>query len=202
MESFLEEGDFDGVRVGAGQANDALRKLGVSFRDVGKEGAQFNAVLASGVDKLAGNMTDAFERFARTGKLSFDDLKTAAFSALDDIYNQAISAGLNSLFGGDVSSGAGGVFGNLLQGVLTSFAPRAQGGPVTASRPYLIGENGPELFIPGASGQVVANTGPAPGAPIAITINMSGAAPNDMRQSASQIASQVSRAVSRAKRNG
>ncbi|MEO0413208.1 MAG: tail tape measure protein [Pseudomonadota bacterium] len=202
MDSFPEEGDFAGVSAGVGKADDALRTLGTSFRDVGKEGAQFNAVLASGVDKLAGNMTDAFERFARTGKLSFDDLKNVAISALDDIYNQSISAGINSIFGGDGSSGGGGLFGNLVQGVLTSFAPRAQGGPVTANRPYLIGEKGPELFIPGANGQVAANAVPAQSAPIAITINMSGAAPTDMRQSASQIASQVSRAVARAQRNG
>ena len=34
---------------------------------------------------------------------------------------------------------------------------RAIGGPVSANRPYMIGERGPELFVPNASGSVVAN---------------------------------------------
>jgi len=35
--------------------------------------------------------------------------------------------------------------------------PRAAGGPVQAGQPFLIGELGPELFIPGRSGNIVPN---------------------------------------------
>lgn len=35
--------------------------------------------------------------------------------------------------------------------------PRAMGGPVTGGSPYLIGEKGPELFVPDVSGYVVPN---------------------------------------------
>ena len=31
------------------------------------------------------------------------------------------------------------------------------GGPVTAGRPYIVGEVGPELFVPGSSGYIVPN---------------------------------------------
>jgi hypothetical protein len=34
---------------------------------------------------------------------------------------------------------------------------RARGGPVSANQPYVIGERGPELFVPGASGNIVPN---------------------------------------------
>ena len=34
---------------------------------------------------------------------------------------------------------------------------RAMGGPVSAGSPYLVGEQGPELFVPGASGSIVPN---------------------------------------------
>jgi hypothetical protein len=34
---------------------------------------------------------------------------------------------------------------------------RALGGPVTGGTPYIVGENGPELFVPGASGTIVPN---------------------------------------------
>lgn len=40
----------------------------------------------------------------------------------------------------------------------TSDAPgRALGGPVTASSPYIVGENGPELFVPWKTGTIVPN---------------------------------------------
>ena len=35
--------------------------------------------------------------------------------------------------------------------------PRATGGPVTAGQPYLVGERGPELFVPAGNGRIVPN---------------------------------------------
>jgi hypothetical protein len=37
------------------------------------------------------------------------------------------------------------------------YSARATGGPVNAGQPYLVGERGPELFVPGASGSIVPN---------------------------------------------
>jgi hypothetical protein len=34
---------------------------------------------------------------------------------------------------------------------------RAAGGSVTAGNPYIVGERGPELFVPGASGTIIPN---------------------------------------------
>ena len=34
---------------------------------------------------------------------------------------------------------------------------RASGGPVHAGNPYVVGESGPELFVPGSSGQIIPN---------------------------------------------
>lgn len=45
-----------------------------------------------------------------------------------------------------------------LQAVLSNFAGfRAMGGPVMAGRDYIVGEQGPELFRPSVSGQIVPN---------------------------------------------
>ena len=46
---------------------------------------------------------------------------------------------------------SGSVFGAALQA-------RAEGGPVVAGKPYLVGERGPELFVPRASGQILPAT--------------------------------------------
>ena len=38
-----------------------------------------------------------------------------------------------------------------------SFPMRATGGPVTSQQPYMVGERGPELFVPGSNGGVMSN---------------------------------------------
>ena len=34
---------------------------------------------------------------------------------------------------------------------------KAKGGPVKAGNPYIVGEEGPELFVPGATGTIIPN---------------------------------------------
>lgn len=65
---------------------------------------------------------------------------------------------LSSLFG--LQFGAGGSvtgldFGGSLFGGIFG---RANGGPVMANQPYIVGEKGPELMIPGQSGSIVPNS--------------------------------------------
>lgn len=62
--------------------------------------------------------------------------------------------------GGGGGGGLGSVESNLakyapLEG--PGFTPRANGGPVAGGAPYLIGERGPELFVPGSSGGIMSN---------------------------------------------
>ena len=50
---------------------------------------------------------------------------------------------------------------------------RYMGGPVSAGNPYIVGERGPELFVPGGSGSIIPNGGgmAGGGAPIIVTNN-------------------------------
>jgi phage-related minor tail protein len=45
----------------------------------------------------------------------------------------------------------------IVTGQNTNLTARAGGGPVSAGAPYLVGELGPELFVPRASGSIVPN---------------------------------------------
>jgi TP901 family phage tail tape measure protein len=66
-------------------------------------------------------------------------------------------AGLgNPAAGGFAPSGPLGAVGDI-NPLPTSFTPRANGGPVAGGTPYLVGERGPELFMPGTGGSVVNN---------------------------------------------
>ena len=79
------------------------------------------------------------------------------------------SGAAGGLFGGGssvsgYSFGGGGNFGggfgaNLGDTPFTNlpFLKRAYGGPVKGKMPYIVGENGPELYVPGMSGKIVPN---------------------------------------------
>ena len=75
----------------------------------------------------------------------------------------------------------------------------ASGGPVSPGRAYVVGERGPELFVPTGSGRVVANGSGAGGARevrVAITVNSgSAAAPEALTRSSRQIARAVRAAL-------
>jgi hypothetical protein len=45
----------------------------------------------------------------------------------------------------------------LAKGIATALGARAMGGPVSSGSPYVVGEQGPELFVPHASGTIVPN---------------------------------------------
>ncbi len=130
----------------------------------------------------------------RRGSLGFDDLKRIAFRALDEIASHALRAGIGDLFGG--SSGGG--FGGLLAqsgGALLGLPGRATGGPVSPGRAYLVGERGPEVFLPTAAGRIdpVQGNGDGQGVRVAIQLAVprGTAAPTALRRSSRQIASAV-----------
>ena len=76
--------------------------------------------------------------------------------------------------------GGGGIFGTLIGGLVKSFGgARASGGPVSAGKAYLVGERGPELVVPRAAGQVIANSklrmAAGGGTTIAVSVDARGA---------------------------
>lgn len=91
-------------------------------------------------DTFSRGFEDAIVRFVQTGKLSFKDL---ANSIIADIVRIQAQKMFMSLFGG------GGFFGSLF-----GFA---NGGPTEAMKPIIVGERGPELFIPKMAGNVISN---------------------------------------------
>jgi hypothetical protein len=93
-------------------------------------------------------------------------LQQVAVDLLNSIANKLLDVAVNmALFGAMSGTGTG---GGLLGGL---FKPRAQGGSVTAGQPYLVGERGPELFMPGRSGGI-APTGSFGGAGVNVTVNV------------------------------
>jgi len=91
---------------------------------------------------------DAFVKFVETGKLSFKDLANTMIAEIARVQARNL---LNRLMG--AGNGSGGIFGgSIIPGFL------AEGGPANANKPYIVGEKGPELFVPRSTGTVIPNS--------------------------------------------
>lgn len=171
-------------------------------RDVGEMRATLEGPFAAGADRAGRAVETALARAVRTGKLGFDDLRGVALSTLAEIAQGAVSAGLGSLGVGARAGIGGGVGGGLLSGLLglLGLPGRATGGPVSPGRAYMVGERGPEMFVPTSSGQVVAGGGGSGrDVRVAITVNApAGAAAETMARSSRQVARAVRRALDEA----
>lgn len=165
-------------------------------RDIAEMRGLLDGPLAAGADRAGQAIENALARAVRTGKLGFEDLKRVALSAMAEIAAQAIRGGIGVIGGG------GGLLastGQLLAGLLG--APgRAAGGPVAPGRAYLVGERGPELFVPTASGRIDPAAGGGTGREtrVSITVNApAGTEPQALAQSSRQVARAVKAALMR-----
>ncbi len=161
-------------------------------RDVAAMRGELDDVLGVGAERAALRLETALLRAVKTGTFGFEELKGVALSALDAIAGAALKAGMGSLFGG-----SGGGLGEALAGLVGGLPGRATGGPVSPGRAYVVGERGPELFVPSSSGRVEAGgSGGVREVRVAITVNAAaGAAPGVLAQSGRQVARAVRAAL-------
>jgi len=120
----------------------AAEELKQKFMDIGEE------IETS----LKDNLRDAI-----TGAQSFGQAMT---NVLNKIRDKIIDAQIDKLLGnfgenfgdsfGGQRKGIGGFLGGLIGGLF-----RANGGPVKAGQPYIVGERQPELFVPRTSGTIL-----------------------------------------------
>lgn len=167
-------------------------------KDVADMKGQLDGPLASGMERAGSALETGLSRAIRRGSLDFEDLKGVALSVMADIANAAVNSGIGSLLGGGRSGGGLLGIGTSLLGGLLGAPGRATGGPVSDGRAYMVGEQGPELFVPTAAGRIEAHGSPA--APnVRLTINISdngqGSAPDQMRRSSRQVARAVRNAL-------
>ncbi|MEL7690280.1 tail tape measure protein [Citromicrobium bathyomarinum] len=132
----------------------------------------------------------------RRGSLGFEDLQASATKAIDRVAAQALKLGLGQIFGPNDPIGR--VFNSFVGGIL-GLPGRATGGSVCAQRGYLVGERGPELFVPPTDGRVVpvAQGGGARRVDVSIQIAAPAgtAAPVALERSSRQISAAVRRAM-------
>ena len=107
---------------------------------------------------VTSNMETALDNFVQTGKLNFSDLARSIIGDLIKIQLKAQamdlfkSSGIGDFFSSFFGGGASPAFGS------TAFwGGKAEGGDVSASNSYMVGERGPELFVPKTAGTIIPN---------------------------------------------
>jgi lambda family phage tail tape measure protein len=136
---------------------------------------------------------DAFANFTMTGKLNFKSMASSIIADFARIearkgFSSLLSMGASALgayFGGNSSiMSRGASVGDFTLGAgtldtstsfLDSIGRRAKGGPVASGTPYLVGEQGPEIFKPSGAGTIIPNhvlNGMGGGAGGSVSINL------------------------------
>lgn len=95
-------------------------------------------------DSVNMNIERSIDDLVDHGKLSFKDL---ARSIVNDLTKIALK---QALFGGGLGSGGG-----ILGGIMKALPFFADGGRPFVGRPNIVGEKGPELFIPDQAGTII-----------------------------------------------
>jgi phage-related minor tail protein len=110
-----------------------------------------NAAMRAGevFNTITGNMSNAIDKFVQTGKFSFGDF---ARSIIQDLIKIELKAQATKLLG--AIGGGGGIFSAI--GSLFGFA---NGGNPPINKPSIVGEKGPELFVPKTAGTIIPNGG-------------------------------------------
>jgi tape measure domain-containing protein len=152
-----------------------------------------------------------------TGSLSW---KSALLNITNDIFRSLIQEMMLAATGGKYGS-IGGLIGGVLGGLFGGFfgggggafggasaGARAAGGPVSAGRAYMVGEEGPELFMPRSSGYIVnardtermMSAQPSQSVNVVNHFHVSAPDGKISRESQSQVAAKASQAISHANR--
>ena len=156
-----------------------------------------NALLAEQV-KIAEEMDKIYEQIGMSIKdgvvnsiqAAVDGTKSlaeVASNTLRNIANQLLNIGVNfALFGGPSGTGSG---GGLLGGLF------ANGGRPPVGKPSIVGERGPELFVPRSSGTIVPNHAMGGSTNVVVKVDAKGTAAQGNDAQAGQLGRLIGAAV-------
>jgi TP901 family phage tail tape measure protein len=165
---FLQDLTKDSMLNGLGALGDRLRDIGV-----------FLSIINDTINLLQG----------KEGSATFDELAQFASRLRGFSFGSNIAQGVIESLLGTGTASPDRIFSSELRG------RRAGGGPVASGGAYLVGEMGPELFIPSSGGgTIVSNDRVGGGAKISITVNAG------MGANGAQIGEQIVSAIKRYER--
>ena len=150
--------------------------------------------LADTVDKDMERLTRAVEGWGASFTATMVDIVTGGKASFRDLADSIIADILRIHLQRTVTDPLVGFGLSVLEKMLPA---RAFGGPVIGGQPYLVGEQGPELFVPRASGSITPNNAIHAGASRTVTVNQvynfNGPADRGVVMSAAQLGASMAR---------
>jgi phage-related minor tail protein len=174
--------------------------LGPLTQSLAQAGRDVNAFASNTVGNATRNMSGAFNasfgalersvvKAARAGEFS---IRGMVNSILTELARIAIHRSVIA----PIERAAEGLLGSIIGAI----GGRAGGGPVAPGSAYLVGERGPELFVPAGNGNILPNGGAALARPQVI-VNVHTPNAQSFLKSESQVAAMLTRALARGQRN-
>jgi TP901 family phage tail tape measure protein len=142
-----------------------------------------NDKLKAYADQLGMAFGNAFENAIMTGQKLSDTLKQLAQDIARLVLRQTVTGPIAEAISGSIG---------------TFMGARANGGPVTGGGTYMVGERGPELFVPNTSGMIVpheALQGGGGGVTVQQTINVTTGVQQTVRAEILSLMPQISNAA-------
>lgn len=164
------------------KASDAISKSGLESLAENLDGLLNSESTKKGLEALYAPINRAKEMSEAMGKSFSDGIKgmITGASSFKDMMSNVIDSVINKLFEMFVVQQIVGMVGKAVTAIgLPGF--KAIGGPVQSGQPYMVGERGPEMFVPSRSGSIVPNG--KMGSGISISVDARGASdPAAVRQ--------------------
>lgn len=160
-----------------------MARYKVATDDANQRLADIRQTIEGQLTNAVSGLGDAFGKFFESNKAGWDAMRNWASQTLNAIANeilrltvvQPIAKGVSGLLGG-----AGGAGGNgwleLLKGLPLIGGLFAEGGRPPLGVPSIVGERGPELFVPDVAGTIIPNRAIAGG-----TVHLHGAPDSTVR---------------------
>ena len=193
--SLTDQIDFlnNAITLGQGEAEiikeknkliEAARKAGVEFDEaeierqvrLKRELQKLNALYAGIASTIETGLVDAIEG-AINGTKTLGDVARSVFS---EIQRSLIRVGVNAFLSG--LPGIGGFF-------------RANGGPVSAGKSYMVGERGPEMFVPNTGGRIIPNSDMGGSTNVVVNVDASGSSVETDEEQGRQLGQLISAAI-------
>ena len=149
---------------------DSTEELNAAFKEVG----------IAVRDGLVESINAAIDGTKTLGEVASNTFKR--------ISNALLNYGVNLALAG-LPGGLGSFFGSAL-----GVEKKAKGGPVTGGSPYIVGEKGPELFVPNSSGNIVPNHEMG-GANVVVNVDASGSSVQGDNMQADQLGRMLGAAI-------
>jgi len=181
-----------GVTILTHESTSGLQNYAAAARDTGK---QLDNIAVRGLNKLEDGLMGVMQ-----GTMSAKDaFKSMAQSIISDLMRMAIQQQITGRIAGFLGGfGGGGGYSTVGAGANTYIpAGLASGGPAMRNTPYIVGEKGPELFVPRGSGTVVPNDklGGGGGVVVNQTINLTTGISQTVRAEVTNMLPQIKEAA-------